>query len=141
MVTFLFPPASCHSATLDAASSDQQEQNLVRDISDEGSDSNIISSLNPNEPVSDSSIKVVHDALDDVVVKGAIKIASRNRLPRALLGEGHPQQTVAGGTPGHDFPILNAVPDTTFDCLQKQHGYYADVDTACQVRKRVKKKK
>lgn len=129
-----------HSATVVMAFSedaeDEERLNLVKDISNDGIDSLLNSSLNLKEPDSGGG-----DELDNVVVKGAIKIASRSRLPRALLGGDHHhhsdhQQIVAGGTPGHDFPVLSAVPLTSFDCQAKQHGYYADVDTACQVRKR-----
>nr|XP_053626808.1 uncharacterized protein LOC128684567 [Cherax quadricarinatus] len=80
-------------------------QDAVQDISDEGLDS---------------------FGAGEVVVEGAIRLG-RSRSPRALRG------TVNGGTPGHDFPTLNAVPATNFNCHGKKHGYYADVDTGCQV--------
>jgi len=39
------------------------------------------------------------------------------------------------GTPGVDFPILQSIPDDLkFDCeIQESPGYYADLDTRCQV--------
>lgn len=65
----------------------------------------------------------MEDAPDDMVVEGAISLS---RVRRA--------GSLAGGTPGQDFPVLNAIPRTSFDCRNKGHGYYADVDTGCQVR-------
>nr|XP_045611035.1 flocculation protein FLO11-like [Procambarus clarkii] len=95
-------------------------RDTIQDLSDEG--------LDTSPAYETSGGGVAKDALDDVVVEGAIRL-TRSRLPRALLGGG----TVAGGTPGHDFPVLNSVPVTVFNCRDRQHGYYADVDTACQV--------
>merc|ERR1719431_1898538 len=38
------------------------------------------------------------------------------------------------GTPGEDYPIFAAVPQTTFTCADKDEGgYYADMETGCQV--------
>ena len=37
------------------------------------------------------------------------------------------------GVPGRDYPILDHVPLTAFYCSGKPPGYYADVETACQV--------
>lgn len=88
----------------------------VQDLSDVGLDS----------PPSPSPLPFSRDELDDVVVEGAVKIASR--VVRAV-------GIVAGGMPGHDFPVLSSVPITGFSCIGKSHGYYADVDTSCQVRR------
>ncbi|CAL4069309.1 unnamed protein product [Meganyctiphanes norvegica] len=39
-----------------------------------------------------------------------------------------------GGIPGEDYPILSAVPDTDFQCKEKEtEGYYPDPSTFCQV--------
>ncbi|XP_042890213.1 uncharacterized protein LOC122265140, partial [Penaeus japonicus] len=38
----------------------------------------------------------------------------------------------AGGTPGRDFPILDSVPKTDFQCDGRSQGYYADVSAGCQ---------
>nr|CAD7405750.1 unnamed protein product [Timema cristinae] len=38
------------------------------------------------------------------------------------------------GRPGVDFPVLPSIPRTDFSCRQVKHsGYYADLDTDCQV--------
>lgn len=38
------------------------------------------------------------------------------------------------GTPGIDFPILASIPRTAFSCKGIESGYYADLDTDCQVK-------
>lgn len=87
---------------------------VVQDLSDIGIDS----------PLSLFSDGELEDGFDDVEVEGAISLS---RVRRA--------GSLAGGTPGQDFPVLNTIPRTNFDCRNKGHGYYADVDTGCQVRK------
>ncbi|XP_037903441.1 uncharacterized protein LOC119646882 isoform X2 [Hermetia illucens] len=37
------------------------------------------------------------------------------------------------GEPGVDYPIYSSPPDTSFSCLNRHEGYYADVETRCQV--------
>ena len=38
------------------------------------------------------------------------------------------------GTPGEDYPIFGVIPRTTFSCRDQQWpGYYADIETQCQV--------
>nr|XP_023022761.1 uncharacterized protein LOC111511002 isoform X1 [Leptinotarsa decemlineata]XP_023022762.1 uncharacterized protein LOC111511002 isoform X1 [Leptinotarsa decemlineata] len=37
------------------------------------------------------------------------------------------------GTPGVDFPIFSHIPKTIFSCRGLESGYYADLDTDCQV--------
>ncbi|XP_058462516.1 uncharacterized protein LOC131437285 isoform X2 [Malaya genurostris] len=37
------------------------------------------------------------------------------------------------GRPGTDYPILMGMPITNFDCRQYGNGYFADLDTKCQV--------
>lgn len=39
------------------------------------------------------------------------------------------------GRPGIDFPILTGIPNTNFNCRQYGNGYFADLDTKCQVYK------
>lgn len=85
---------------------------VVQDVSDIGIDT----------PPSSSEVGV-KDALDDLVVEGAISLS---RVRRA--------GSLAGGTPGEDFPVFNSIPRTNFNCADKGLGYYADVDTGCQVR-------
>lgn len=37
------------------------------------------------------------------------------------------------GRPGIDFPILSGIPQTTFNCRKFGNGYFADLETDCQV--------
>jgi hypothetical protein len=37
------------------------------------------------------------------------------------------------GKPGVDFPVLSHIPRTTFSCRNVDSGYYADLETDCQV--------
>ncbi|GLV31712.1 thawb [Carabus blaptoides fortunei] len=37
------------------------------------------------------------------------------------------------GKPGVDFPVLTYIPRTKFTCRGKKSGYYADLETNCQV--------
>ncbi|XP_044729864.1 dual specificity protein kinase splB isoform X2 [Chrysoperla carnea] len=37
------------------------------------------------------------------------------------------------GKPGRDFPVLTHIPKTKFSCRRLKSGYYADLDTDCQV--------
>lgn len=38
------------------------------------------------------------------------------------------------GRPGIDFPVLAGIPQTTFNCRRFGNGYFADLETQCQVR-------
>lgn len=37
------------------------------------------------------------------------------------------------GRPGVDFPVMKAIPRTNFDCRNLGNGYFADLETSCQV--------
>lgn len=37
------------------------------------------------------------------------------------------------GRPGVDFPVLKGIPRTGFNCNQHGNGYFADLETNCQV--------
>uniref|UniRef100_A0A182PWD7 Chitin-binding type-2 domain-containing protein n=1 Tax=Anopheles epiroticus TaxID=199890 RepID=A0A182PWD7_9DIPT len=37
------------------------------------------------------------------------------------------------GRPGIDFPVLTHIPKTVFDCKSHGNGYFADLETRCQV--------
>ncbi|KAM3960299.1 uncharacterized protein ACR2FA_005598 [Aphomia sociella] len=37
------------------------------------------------------------------------------------------------GEPGSDYPTLSTIPRTSFSCAGKEPGYYADLETNCQV--------
>jgi len=37
------------------------------------------------------------------------------------------------GRPGIDFPVLIGIPVTNFNCRKHGNGYFADLDTDCQV--------
>lgn len=38
------------------------------------------------------------------------------------------------GRPGVDFPVMTKIPKTNFNCGQLGNGYFADLETSCQVR-------
>jgi hypothetical protein len=40
------------------------------------------------------------------------------------------------GRPGVDFPVMPTIPKTDFDCRNLGNGYFADLETSCQVRAR-----
>lgn len=37
------------------------------------------------------------------------------------------------GRPGVDFPVMTTIPKTNFDCRSLGNGYFADLETSCQV--------
>lgn len=37
------------------------------------------------------------------------------------------------GRPGVDFPVMRVIPKTNFDCQSLGNGYFADLETSCQV--------
>jgi hypothetical protein len=37
------------------------------------------------------------------------------------------------GKPGVDFPVMTSIPKTKFDCRNLGNGYFADLETSCQV--------
>lgn len=37
------------------------------------------------------------------------------------------------GRPGVDFPVLTGIPKTNFNCQEYGNGYFADLETDCQV--------
>ena len=37
------------------------------------------------------------------------------------------------GRPGVDFPVMTGIPKTNFNCKEFGNGYFADLDTSCQV--------
>lgn len=50
--------------------------------------------------------------------------------------ESHQDLSKVPGTPGVDYPIYHAVPETSFNCKDVPYvpGMYANVETGCQVR-------
>ena len=68
-----------------------------------------------------------------VEVEDISDISGPPRYVRAIL-PGGTKETVGGGKPGRDFPVLNSVPRTDFSCAGLIPGYYADESTGCQVR-------
>lgn len=52
--------------------------------------------------------------------------------------ESHQDLSKVPGTPGIDYPIYHAVPETSFHCKDVPYapGMYANVETGCQVRTR-----
>ncbi|KAK9878860.1 hypothetical protein WA026_003693 [Henosepilachna vigintioctopunctata] len=57
--------------------------------------------------------------------------------PTLLEANDYPEDTQEGGTPGMpgvDYPALNTIPSTSFNCkTQRYKGFFADPDTHCQV--------
>lgn len=47
----------------------------------------------------------------------------------------HNCENISGvqGVPGEDFPVYSTIPRTTFSCRDVDAGYYADLETDCQV--------
>lgn len=41
------------------------------------------------------------------------------------------------GIPGVDYPLLAEIPKTSFTCVGRAPGYYADLETACQVENKI----
>ncbi|XP_063830998.1 probable serine/threonine-protein kinase nek3 [Ostrinia nubilalis] len=48
-------------------------------------------------------------------------------------GHGWDIRLAVPGEPGSDYPTLGAIPRTSFSCAGKAPGYYADLETNCQV--------
>lgn len=76
-------------------------------------------------------------ASDSLVVK-SYKGAEAATLPPSDSKEKSEEfQVYQGvmGRPGVDFPTFSTIPVTSFSCRGvKKSGYYADLDTDCQVR-------
>lgn len=55
-------------------------------------------------------------------------------LLKPALTAGEVVELLLNAKAGETYPILNDIPSTNFQCTsQKQPGFYADVDTQCQV--------
>ncbi|XP_031765913.2 uncharacterized protein LOC113521859 isoform X1 [Galleria mellonella] len=48
-------------------------------------------------------------------------------------GNGWDIRLAVPGEPGSDYPILGTIPKTSFSCAGREPGYYADLETNCQV--------
>ncbi|CAH0401338.1 unnamed protein product [Chilo suppressalis] len=48
-------------------------------------------------------------------------------------GHGWDIRLAVPGEPGSDYPTLGSIPRTSFSCAGKPPGYYADLETSCQV--------
>uniref|UniRef100_A0A2A4J250 Chitin-binding type-2 domain-containing protein n=1 Tax=Heliothis virescens TaxID=7102 RepID=A0A2A4J250_HELVI len=48
-------------------------------------------------------------------------------------GHGWDIRLAVPGEPGSDYPTLGAIPRTSFSCAGRDPGYYADIETNCQV--------
>lgn len=59
----------------------------------------------------------------------------RKRLSNENLFEDSDYEIYQGvvGRPGIDFPVLTGIPQTTFNCRDVGNGYFADLETECQV--------
>lgn len=60
----------------------------------------------------------------------------RKRVTDENLFDDNDYETYQGvvGRPGIDFPVLTGIPQTTFNCRMVGNGYFADLETECQVR-------
>ncbi|XP_066152173.1 putative uncharacterized protein DDB_G0286901 isoform X2 [Euwallacea fornicatus] len=55
---------------------------------------------------------------------------SDSELTEAVEGD----YSAIPGQPDQDYPVLSSVPETSFSCEQQEYpGYYADIETRCQV--------
>ncbi|XP_026741352.1 putative uncharacterized protein DDB_G0277255 isoform X2 [Trichoplusia ni] len=61
--------------------------------------------------------------------------AQNGRGPQHLDHNGHGWdiRLAVPGEPGSDYPTLGAIPRTSFSCAGRDPGYYADLETSCQV--------
>ncbi|XP_055299607.1 uncharacterized protein LOC129567062 isoform X2 [Sitodiplosis mosellana] len=59
----------------------------------------------------------------------------RKRLSNENLFDDNDYEIYQGvvGRPGVDFPVLTGIPQTTFNCRDFGNGYFADLETECQV--------
>lgn len=59
----------------------------------------------------------------------------RKRLSNENLFEDSDYEIYQGvvGRPGIDFPVLTGIPQTAFNCRNFGNGYFADLETECQV--------
>lgn len=58
---------------------------------------------------------------------------SRTILHQEHNGHGWDIRLAVPGEPGNDYPTLGNIPRTSFSCAGKEPGYYADLETNCQV--------
>lgn len=60
----------------------------------------------------------------------------RKRLSNENLFEDSDYEIYQGvvGRPGIDFPVMTGIPQTTFNCRDVGNGYFADLETECQVK-------
>ena len=65
---------------------------------------------------------------EEVTLSDSLPAESRRRRPRQ-------QNRFRGvpGTAGRDFPTLGSIPMTKFSCIGTNAGFYADLETNCQV--------
>ncbi|KAJ0174238.1 hypothetical protein K1T71_010384 [Dendrolimus kikuchii] len=54
-------------------------------------------------------------------------------VSREHNGHGWDIRLAVPGEPGRDYPTLGAVPRTGFSCAGRDPGYYADIESGCQV--------
>lgn len=59
----------------------------------------------------------------------------RKRLSNENLFDDSDYEIYQGvvGRPGIDFPVMTGIPQTTFNCRDVGNGYFADLETECQV--------
>ena len=58
---------------------------------------------------------------------------SEQRFSRVRVRPGRGKMRGVPGAAGRDFPTLGSIPMTSFSCIGTAAGFYADLETNCQV--------
>lgn len=74
-----------------------------------------------------------YDEGDKNVNRGESNQRSQKRFISGSRADGIDNYQGVIGRPGIDFPVLTDIPSTKFNCQQYGNGYFADLDTKCQV--------
>ncbi|KAJ9588513.1 hypothetical protein L9F63_018125 [Diploptera punctata] len=84
-----------------------------------------------------TSFEETSEEMASLEENGQASLAPKQHVKRLVSAERNVElQEYQGvmGRPGVDFPVLPSIPKTGFSCRQvKTSGYYADLDTDCQV--------
>jgi hypothetical protein len=83
----------------------------------------------------------INEKVDDIEVSDSRRrniVTKRKGILTAAASQQKPTvnrilQNKRKGLPGKDYPTLNSVPKTGFDCSELNNGVYADMETGCQV--------
>ncbi|XP_053674440.1 uncharacterized protein LOC128724744 [Anopheles nili] len=113
---------NANGAALSGTGSSSSSSSSSNTRSRSGSDT--ASAANEQQPALTTSItdQTVSQNVGRTLPTSGPSGSTTDRLRLALPGE-----------PDVDYPILGSVPTTQFSCEKRHHGYYADVETRCQV--------